>query len=312
MKPFMLKRSSQFRAALPPALSSGAWAREFQETKDFGSATSSVRTPDETAIAYFWNANVINQYNQAFRDLAEKKGFDLVQAARLLAMGDLVGTDALIACFDTKYHDLFWRPYTAIRNADIDGNAATTADPTWTPLLATPNHPEYAAADGCITGAEAEVFAAVLHTRHVDLDIPGATLGGTTLTTSRHFATTGALVREIVNARVWAGLHYRGSGLAGVRSGAKWRIGPSIGSSPRRTADTPTIGPGSDGRLPGGTAVGPRPGPPGDRWAGHGPAGPPRTPRPSPARLPWAARTWATGPCPSDEPTSDGMETTAR
>jgi len=219
MKPFMLRRSSQFRAAPPPDLSSAAWATELNETKDYGAAGSLIRTADQTATAYFWNANVINQYNQAFRDLIVKKGYDLVDAARVLAMGDLVGTDALIACFDTKYHYLFWRPYTAIRNSDIDGNAATTADPTWTPLLATPNHPEYAAAHGCITGAEAEVFAAILHTRRIDVDIPGATLGGSTLTTSRHFARVSDLLTEIVNARVWAGLHYRGSVMAGLRIG---------------------------------------------------------------------------------------------
>lgn len=227
MKPFMLRRTSQFRSPPPPALTSARWTRDFNETKAYGSATSAVRSAEQTAVGYFWNANVINQVNQTIRDLAVKKHFDLVKAARALAMGDLVGTDALMACFDTKYHYLFWRPYTAIRNADIDGNPATVADPTWLPLLGTPNHPEYAAAHGCFTGAEAEVYAAILHTRHIDLDIPGAQLGATTLTTSRHYEWTGDLLREIVNARIWAGVHYRNSGLAGVKIGrhvALWTL----------------------------------------------------------------------------------------
>jgi hypothetical protein len=183
--------------------------------------------PEQTAIAQFWNANAISQYNQAFRDLATRHGFDLVDAARALAMGMLVGADAAIACFDSKYHYTFWRPVTAIRNAEIDGNPATGADPGWSPLLTTPNHPEYPAAHGCITGAEAEVFAALLGTERIEVDLPGATGGGTTLTTARHYAKVNDLQREIVDARVWAGLHYRGSAVAGVvlgRQVAHWTL----------------------------------------------------------------------------------------
>jgi vanadium-dependent haloperoxidase-like protein len=136
-------------------------------------------------------------------------------------------TDALIACFDSKYAYTFWRPVTAIRNAAIDGNPATTPDPTWAPLLTTPNHPEYPAAHGCATSALARAMAAALGTKHLNVDIPGATGGGTTLTTSRHYNSVGDLEREIVNARVWAGLHYRGSGEAGVDIGrdvARWAL----------------------------------------------------------------------------------------
>jgi hypothetical protein len=227
MTPFMLESSSQFRADPPPVLSSSEYAEQLNETKAFGALNSTFRSPEQTAVAYFWNANVINQFNQAFRDIATEHGFDLVEAARAIAMGNLVGSDALIGCFDSKYHYLFWRPYTAIRHADIDGNPATDPDPTWLPLANTPNQPEYPAAHGCVTGAEAEVFSALLGTNQIDVKLWGATNGGTTLTTFRRFEKVNDLGREIVDARVWIGFHYRGSGVAGVvlgRKAAQWTL----------------------------------------------------------------------------------------
>jgi PAP2 superfamily len=144
---------------------------------------------------------------------------DAVDAARSFAIVNMVDTDAGIACWDSKYHYLLWRPVTAIQHADIDGNPATTADPTWTPLLVTPNHPEYPAAHGCITGAESDLLTAILHTRKIQVDYPGSVGGATTLTTTRHYATASDLRREIVNARVWAGLHFRNSVVVGVHLG---------------------------------------------------------------------------------------------
>ncbi len=227
MRPFMLESASQFRPGPPPALSSHEWADGFAETQAYGAVNSTIRTADETAVAEFWNANAIDQANQTLRDLSIQHRFDLVETARALAMGNLVDADAGIACFDAKYHYTFWRPVTAIRNADIDGNDATTADTTWSPLLTTPNHPEYPAAHGCLTAADAEVYAELDHTNRIEVDIPGATGGGTTLTITRHYATTQDLKKEIVNARVWAGLHYRFSGKAGVKLGtdvARWSL----------------------------------------------------------------------------------------
>jgi hypothetical protein len=159
--------------------------------------------------------------------VAKTHGMDLVDTARLLAMTNLVVTDALIACFDSKYEFTFWRPVTAIQNAQIAGNPATTADPKWTPLLLTPNHPEYPAAHGCDTAASSEVFAAVLGTRHINIDVRGAVGDPNTLATTRHYSTVETLQTEIVNARVWAGLHYRTSGQAGVELGrdvARWAL----------------------------------------------------------------------------------------
>jgi len=221
MQPFLLKSPDQFRPDPPPTLSSAAWATEFNETKLYGAKNGAVRTPDQTATAYFWNANVINQVNQTFRDFAIQHSLDLGDTARLLAMGELVETDAGIACFDAKYNYLFWRPYTAIRGADLDGNPDTVADPNWLPLVNTPNHPEYPAAHDCLTGALSALLAAVAGTDRINADIWGATDGGTTLTVKRHFDTADALQTEIVNARVWIGFHFRQSAVEGVVLGRK-------------------------------------------------------------------------------------------
>jgi hypothetical protein len=233
MKPFMLDSASQFRLGPPPAPGSEKFAADFNETKAYGAKYSTVRTPEQTAVAYFWNANVINQYNQVFRQVAAQTGMDLVDTVHLLAMGEMVETDAGIACFDAKYHYLFWRPYTAIRNAGLAGNARTEADPNWVPLLSTPNHPEYPAAHGCLTAALGEILAATLHTQHINIDLPGAANGGTTLAATRHFDTVADLDREIVNARVWIGFHYRNSAEVGVDLGkdvAKWTMQRYFGS----------------------------------------------------------------------------------
>jgi hypothetical protein len=220
MKPFMLQSPSQFRPGPPLRLSSNKYATQLAELQAYGDATSTVRTEEQTNIAEFWNANAINQINQTQRDLARAHGFDLVETARGLAMANLTDSDAGIACFDAKYHYTFWRPVTAIQHADIDGNDQTTADPAWTPLLTTPNHPEYPAAHGCLTSSDAEVAAKLLETHRIEIDIPGAVgRNVTTLTTSRHYATVEGLDREIVSARVWAGLHFRDSDEVGVKLG---------------------------------------------------------------------------------------------
>jgi hypothetical protein len=227
MKPLLLKKSSQFRLDEPPELDSRRWVTDFNEVKAYGASASMVRSTEQTNVAQFWNANGINQANDTASNVSKTHGMDLVDTARLLAMTNLVVTDALIACFDSKYEFTFWRPVTAIQNAQIAGNPATTADPKWTPLLLTPNHPEYPAAHGCDTAASSEVFAAVLGTRHINIDVRGAVGGATTLTTTRHYSTVETLQTEIVNARVWAGLHYRTSGQAGVELGrdvARWAL----------------------------------------------------------------------------------------
>ena len=119
-----------------------------------GRLDSPTRIAEQTDVARFYSTNAIVQYNTAFKQIVLDRGLDAVQAARLYAMWNLVGADALIACFDAKYHYLFWRPQFAIPQGDTDGNPDTAGDPTWTPLLATPNHPEYPPAHGCFSVQE--------------------------------------------------------------------------------------------------------------------------------------------------------------
>jgi hypothetical protein len=221
VQPFTLDSDSQFRAPAPPALNSATFIADLNEVKAYGAANSVVRTAQQLAIAYFWNANAINQVNQTLRGAATQNGLDLVDTVRLLTAGEMVSTDAGIACFDSKYHWLFWRPITAIR---ADGMAA---DASWSPPVATPNHPEYPSQHGCVTSALADVIATILGTTNFNLTVPGAQGGASTLTTTQTFASVGALDSQLVNARVWLGFHYRNSVVRGEDLGnsvAAWSM----------------------------------------------------------------------------------------
>jgi hypothetical protein len=225
LRPFMLARPDQFRPGPPLKLTSKAWARDFHEVKVVGRVDSPDRTAEQTDIARFWSTNAIVQYNTAFAQLTQARGLDAVESARLFAMGNLVGADALIACFEAKYHYLFWRPQFAIPQGDTDPNPDTIGDPSWTPLLATPNHPEYPGAHGCLTAAEAEVFATFFHTKWIQIELTSTVAN--LLHPTRHYETTSDLVQEMVNARVWGGIHYRQSVEVGVDLGqnvARWTL----------------------------------------------------------------------------------------
>jgi hypothetical protein len=225
MQPFMLDSTSQFQTPPPPALTSPQYATDLNETESTGGSNASV---PHQVIGYFWNANAINQINQSLRDFATQHGMDLVDTARLLAMGDMISTDAGMACFYSKYTYLRWRPVTAINHADIDGNPATAPPATpWTPLVATPNHPEYPSQHGCVTSAVARVLAHAAGTDTINATIAGAQNGATTLTTSQTFATVQDLLDQLVNARIWIGFHYRTSVVVGENLGtdvANWEL----------------------------------------------------------------------------------------
>ena len=227
MRPFLLEGASQFRADPPPALTSRQYARDFNETEAYGALNSTVRTSAQTAIAYFWVGNNINQYNQTMQSVVAQHGMDLVDAAHLLAMGEIVTTDAGIACYDSKFFYLAWRPITAIQNADKDGNPATTADPTWQSLLPVPGHPEYPSQHGCFTAGFTDALAAALHTELLDVTMPGGQNGSSVLTTSQHFNTVDDVQNQVVDARVWLGFHFRNSVEQGEKLGnnvAEWEL----------------------------------------------------------------------------------------
>jgi hypothetical protein len=230
VRPFILQSADQFLPDPPPSLPSMEWAEAFSQIKTYGEATSSARTPEQTAIARFWSANVVRQYNRLAREVAEDRGLGLLQTARLIAMVNTVGADALISCLFAKYHYLFWRPVTAIDPTAVtgdgfgpvpghdDGNPETLEQVGWRPLLATPNHPEYPAAHGAITSALAEVFSTFLGTQRINLRIHGFDAAGPAgnLSAVSQFEMANDLRHEIIYARLWAGLHYHFSSVAGV------------------------------------------------------------------------------------------------
>jgi hypothetical protein len=230
VRPFILHSAAQFLPDPPPSLSSSQWVQAFDQIKKYGAATGSARTQEQTNVALFWSANGIRQENMTVRAIAAARNLDLLQTARLAAMVNVVAADAQISVHNAKYHYLFWRPVTAIDPTSVttdgfgpvpgfdDGNPATVERPGWRPLLTTPSHPEYPAAHGSATSATAEVYSTFLGTNRINLDVHGFDPAGPAgnLEAVRHFDMPNDLRSEIIDARLWAGLHYRFSGVAGV------------------------------------------------------------------------------------------------
>src|SRR5688572_27720729 len=131
--PMALESASQFRPGGPPALHTGDYAGDFDEVKSLGRVDSSVRNAAQTAVARFWTDHDIPQWNRSLLRLAGARGLTALETARMLAMAHVAGGDAMIACFDAKYHYLSWRPVHAIQRADTDGNPRTVPDPAWRP-----------------------------------------------------------------------------------------------------------------------------------------------------------------------------------
>ena len=217
MRTFAIDSADRFRPGGPPALSSQKWARDYNEVKEIGSSTSTTRTAEQTLAARFWAEPPVQQARGSFRKLVLDHELDVADAARFMAMVSVTYADALIACFDAKYHYKFWRPITAIRAGDTDGNDATVGDPSWSTLLAaTPNHPEYPSAHSCVTPAGGLVVARFLGTPRIEFTVPSLTGLG-----DRHFSRARDLEYEVSNARVWGGIHYRSAVEDGAEIGKK-------------------------------------------------------------------------------------------
>jgi hypothetical protein len=214
VRPLVLSSPTAFALHGPDALTSRRYTRDFEEVKAFGSAASTARTPDQTATARFFNDNVQVQYQAGFRDLATRHGLDIVQSARMFALLNVATADALISCWRAKFDFAFWRPITAIRLADTDGNPATTPDPSWTPLTGTPAYPDYPSGHACLTGATAGGLSALFGARHIDLNVSSAVT-----MTARHYESARALDDDTMDARIWLGLHFRRAMTDGNRLG---------------------------------------------------------------------------------------------
>jgi len=215
VRPLTLTSNSQFRPDGPNPLTSVEYAEDFNEVKAYGRVDSAVRRPEQTEIALFWSENASIQWPRTLRQLAIGHGLGLAETARMLALTQVASADAALACFDAKYHYLFWRPIHAIRRADTDGNPATEADPTWTPLLFV-NHPEYPGAHGCLTKAVTETLAAFFGTDKVAFSMDSTVTG-----TTRYYKRFKEAAKEVYDARTWAGLHFRNSTMEGAWIGRK-------------------------------------------------------------------------------------------
>jgi hypothetical protein len=220
VKPFVLKRGDQFRAEGPPSLSSDEWAADFNEVKRLGRLDGAERTAEQTEIALCGAEPALPTWNRVARSVSAQRRTGLVENARLFALLNLAMVDATIACWDSKYTYGFWRPVTAIPLADTDGNDATEADPAWTPLRATPLHPEYPSAHACFSGAAAEVL-----TRFFGKDTAFSTATSTCPAgVVRSYDSFEALADEIGDSRIYIGFHFRSS----IRDGA--HLGRHVGN----------------------------------------------------------------------------------
>jgi hypothetical protein len=213
-KPWLIPTADHFRPGPPPALSSAAYAKDFDEVKAVGGVKSSARTADQTDAVTFWrNANFGPSWQRMARELATAKELPLPECARLFALLNMSLANAYIINWDAKYTYLFWRPITAIRNADLDGNDATERDPSWASLNQTPMHPEYpsqAAINGTVAALVlASVFGSLTEVPFVMPDVADAKR-------TRSFKSLAEMVEEQKNVRVWGGVHFR----AGLEVGA--------------------------------------------------------------------------------------------
>jgi len=219
IKPFSLTRVDQFRPAPPPALDSAAYASALNESQAVGGAVSVVRSAEQLETARFHTEPPALFVTRNLGRFASSTA-DVAEAARLMAFIYVVHADAIGACFEAKYFYEAWRPRTAIPMADVDGNPATTSDAAWTPVVPTPNHPEYPAAHSCTSGGLGETLRQYYGTRRVGYAFDSAVTG-----TTRTYADTDALDDESRVARVYGGMHFGFSTVAGTALGirvAQW------------------------------------------------------------------------------------------
>jgi hypothetical protein len=231
LKPFLIESPSQFRSHGPNSLKSGKYAKEYNEVKELGALNSSSRTADQTAAAVFWQFAPTALWNTLGRDLADRYDLDTADQARFYAMYNLAAADGAISCWNDKYYWNFWRPRAAIREGDTDGNPKTIGDPTWeslfapatptTPPLSTPPFPDHPSGHGCVSGAVLNTMADFFGRDKVQITVVGGrTLNGVTIP-PRTFDRFSDALDEIVEARIWGGIHFRTADETGADIGGK-------------------------------------------------------------------------------------------
>jgi hypothetical protein len=205
MTPWALASPSQFRPAGPASLTSAQYTADFNETKSMGSASSTLRTADQTLYVQFWNStSPAGFFDPVATSLSAEHHLTLSENARLLALLNISLADGVIGCWDAKYTYSSWRPITAIQLAGTDGNPDTAADLAWTPLIVTPPFPEYPSAHSCVSGAATAVLSNFFG-ETTGFSVSSAGMPGVV----RYFSSFSAAIEEIKNARVFGGIHFR-------------------------------------------------------------------------------------------------------
>ncbi|HAB19180.1 MAG TPA: vanadium-dependent haloperoxidase [Verrucomicrobiota bacterium] len=221
LKPFVLERADQFRAQPPPSLKSGKWAEQLNQVKSIGGKKSTTRTPEQTEIAWFWADGVGTEtppghWNGVAQQFAKAKQLSLLESARLFALVNLALADAGIACWDAKYAYDWWRPVTAIRAADTDGNPATDPDPQWLPLILTPPFPEHTSGHSTFSAAAAAVLRAFNGGDEFAFKLYSNGLFGK----SRQYQRFSDAAQEAGQSRIYGGIHFPSANLEGQRTGS--------------------------------------------------------------------------------------------
>lgn len=211
--PFVLRSGSQFRPDAPPTLDSEQYAQDYNEIKTIGASNSPVRTPEQTQIGQFWLASPTAIWNPVLRQVTATRDLDLSATARAFALFYLAASDASVACWDAKYAYNFWRPQAAIRSGHLDGNDLTAGDAAWAPLHLTPRHPEYPSGHTANSGAMAGTLELLFG------DDPDAPLSVTLAGITRQWDTFDEGIEEVIDARVYSGIHFRTADEVGARMG---------------------------------------------------------------------------------------------
>jgi hypothetical protein len=242
VKPFVVQVDSVSSAA-PPALTSPQFAADFKEVKEVGARNSKSRTADQTAAAVFWTVQTAVPWFAAARAASAARPAPVLDNARVFAMLAVATADSQIACFKYKYDYLHWRPITAIRAAATQKIGSLVGDATWEPLLGTPPHPEYPSAHACFSGAAEAVLRGVLKTDGVQVSVTHPPVFGVT----RTYASFSAIAKEVNDARVWGGIHFRTADIQGYELGK--RVGEAVLKDFPGQAGAATLGSAANPKL---------------------------------------------------------------
>jgi hypothetical protein len=222
--PFTLTRPSQFRAAAPPAVSSREYARDYNEVKTMGSLNSTSRTAEQTDMAKFWASTYGPLWNQVLRGIALAHVDNIADSSRLFALANMANADSLITAWNTKNYYVYWRPITAIQEGNNDGNPSTAGDSSWQPLITTPPYPDYSSGANNQTGAITRALELFFGTDHLTFSVTTTNPGPTNQDT-RTFNRFSDAAQEVVNARIYEGIHFRFADEVARKQGtqvAKW------------------------------------------------------------------------------------------